>query len=96
LWPGYGENSRVLKWMCDRVDGKVGAVRTSIGLLPKPEDFDLAGVNVSEANLTELLRVDEDAWRAELPDLEKHFAQFGVCLSGRMRAQLVELKIRLG
>ena len=96
LWPGYGENSRVLKWMCDRVDGKVGVRQTPIGYLPKEEDLDLDGLDVPRENLKELLRVDEDAWRAELPDLERHLSQFGLSTPGRLRQQLVELKQRLG
>jgi phosphoenolpyruvate carboxykinase (GTP) len=96
LWPGYGENSRVLKWMCDRVDGKVGAKTTPIGLQPNEDDLDLTGLDIPRADLTELLRIDADAWRAELPDLERHISQFGTCAPGRMRQQLVELKKRLG
>ncbi len=96
LWPGYGDNSRVLKWMCDRVDGKVGARKTAIGLLPNEEDLDLSGLDIPRENLRELLRVDVDAWNAELPDLEKHLSQFGSCTPGRMRQQLVDLKTRLG
>jgi len=71
LWPGYGENSRVLAWMCARVDGKAGAVETPIGLLPRPEDLDLRGLDVPPEDLRELLRVDVDAWRAETPDIER-------------------------
>lgn len=96
LWPGYGDNSRVLKWMCDRVDGKVGARKTAIGNLPKEEDLDLTGLSIAPENLKELLRVDTDAWKAELPDLERHLSQFGICMPGRLRQQLVELKQRLG
>ncbi len=96
LWPGFGENSRVLKWMCERVDGKVGAVETPIGLMPKPEDLDLAGLDVPAADLKELLRVDVEAWKAEVPDIEKHFAKFGDHMPGRLKKQLEELAKRLG
>ncbi|MGE5618540.1 MAG: phosphoenolpyruvate carboxykinase (GTP) [Sphingomonadaceae bacterium] len=95
LWPGYGENSRVLKWMCDRVDGKVGARETPIGLLPEPGDLDLAGLDLPRENLMELLQVDEAAWRAEVPDIERHFARFGDRLPERLRRQLLELRNRL-
>jgi len=96
LWPGYGENSRVLAWMCARVDGKVGAVETPIGLLPRPEDLDLRGLDVPPEDLRELLRVDVDAWRAEIPDIERHLAQFGDRLPQRLREQLWQLQARLG
>ncbi|MBC7227798.1 MAG: phosphoenolpyruvate carboxykinase (GTP) [Thermoflexales bacterium] len=96
LWPGYGENSRVLAWMCARVDGKAGAVETPIGLLPRPEDLDLRGLDVPPEDLRELLRVDVDAWRAELPDIERHFAQFGDRLPRRLQEQLRALQARLG
>ncbi len=96
LWPGYGENSRVLAWMCARVDGKVGAVETPIGLLPRPEDLDLRGLDVPPEDLRELLRVDVDAWRAEIPDIERHFARFGDRLPQRLREQLRQLQARLG
>jgi phosphoenolpyruvate carboxykinase (GTP) len=95
LWPGYGENSRVLKWMCERVDGKAGASETPIGLLPVETDLDLRGMDMPDEKLRELLRVDVDAWRAELDDIEGHFAQFGDRLPDRMAEQLVELRARL-
>ncbi len=96
LWPGYGENSRVLAWMCARVDGRAGAVETPIGLLPRPEDLDLQGLDIPPEDIQELLRVDVDAWRAELPDMEHHFAQFGDRLPQRLWEQLRRLQARLG
>ncbi len=96
LWPGYGENSRVLKWMCERVDGKVGARWTPIGLLPNEGDLDLTGLDIEPDHLRELLRVDVDAWRAEVPDIERHFAQFGDRLPKRLQHQLHALQARLG
>ncbi len=96
LWPGYGENSRVLAWMCARVDGKAGAVETPIGLLPRPEDLDLRGLDIPPEDIRELLRVDVDAWRAELPDIERHFARFGDRLPQRLREQWCGLQARLG
>jgi phosphoenolpyruvate carboxykinase (GTP) len=96
LWPGFGENSRVLKWMCERVEGKVDAVKTPIGLLPKKEDLDLKGLSVPVADMEELLKVDLAAWKAEIPDIEKHFEKFSGRLPGRLKQQLDELKKRLG
>ncbi len=95
LWPGYGENSRVLKWMCDRVDGKVGAVETPIGLLPRLEDLDLRGLDIPPEDLQELLRVDVAGWRGELADIERHLARFGDRLPQRLKEQLRKLQARL-
>ncbi len=96
LWPGYGENSRVLKWMCERVDGAAGAEETAIGCLPQPEDLDLAGLKITPEAVQELLRVDVDAWRREVPSIEQHFAQFGDRLPARLAAQVEQLRARLG
>jgi phosphoenolpyruvate carboxykinase (GTP) len=96
LWPGYGENSRVLEWMCERVDGKASARQTPIGHLPDEADLDMTGLDLPSEDLRELLRVDEDAWRHEVSDIEKHFAQFGTRLPARLRQQLDELEARLG
>jgi len=95
LWPGFGDNSRVLKWMCDRVEGKVGALETPIGLMPRKGDIDLTGLDVTAADLDALQRVDTDAWKAELADIERHFAQFGDRLPQRLRKQLDDLRKRL-
>ena len=95
LWPGFGENSRVLKWMCERIEGKAGAQETPIGLLPNETDLDLKGLKIPQENLKELLRVDIDAWRAEITSLEGHFTQFGDRLPARMKKQLEALKGRL-
>lgn len=95
LWPGFGENSRVLKWMCDRIEGKVGAVETPIGLMPREGDIDLTGLAVTAADLKELQRVDADAWKAELADIKTHFARFGDRLPQRLRKQLDDLRKRL-
>jgi phosphoenolpyruvate carboxykinase (GTP) len=95
LWPGYGDNSRVLKWMCDRIEGRVQARETPIGLLPCDGDLDLTGLEIAPENVTELMRVDSAAWRAELPDIERHFGQFGDRLPERMREQVLGLANRL-
>ncbi len=96
LWPGFSDNSRVLKWMCERIDGKVGARETEIGLLPNDGDLDLSGLDVPEASMKELMRIDTAAWRDELPDIERHFAEFGNRIPERLLQQLQELKKRLG
>ncbi len=95
LWPGFRENSRVLKWMCERIDGKAGARETAIGLLPNEADLDMKGLKIASENMKELLRVDVDAWKAEIHSLEEHFAQFKERLPVRMKQQLDALKQRL-
>jgi phosphoenolpyruvate carboxykinase (GTP) len=96
LWPGYSENSRVLKWMCDRVSGKVGARETPIGLLPQEGDLDLTGLSIPAQDFAELMLVDVAAFKAEVPDVEKHFNRFGDRLPARLAAQLKLLVQRLG
>ena len=96
LWPGYGENSRVLKWMCERVDEVACATETAIGFVPCPDDLDLAGLNVPMEDLQELLRIDREAWLAEVPDIEHHFAQFGGRVPERLLQQVRKLRERLG
>jgi phosphoenolpyruvate carboxykinase (GTP) len=95
LWPGFSENCRVLKWMCDRVDGKVGAVETPLGLMPSEGDLDLSGLSIPPADLEELLRVDPDVWKAEYFDIEVFFDQFGSHLPNRLDAELKALRDRL-
>ena len=96
LWPGFGENSRVLSWMCERLEGRGGARETAIGLVPEAEDLDLAGLDLPAEDLEELLRVDVSAWKAEIPDIEAYFARFGSRLPERLLKQLEDLKTRLG
>src|SRR4051812_6456445 len=74
LWPGFGENSRVLEWVFNRVNGKGGAAQTPIGFVPTADDLDLDGLDLSSEAVAELLKVDPDEWRAEVPSIEEHFA----------------------
>ena len=96
VWPGFGENSRVLEWVFRRCDGEAEAVDSPIGLLPAPGELKLDGVDVDEAELQSILTVDEDAVRAELPQIEEHLATFGDDLPAEVRAQFDALKGRLG
>jgi phosphoenolpyruvate carboxykinase (GTP) len=96
LWPGFGENSRVLKWMCERLEGKAGARKTAIGLLPQATDLDLNSLKIPNESVTELLRVDDAAWKAEVPEIDQYFAQFGTRLPQRVKQQLRGLRERLG
>ncbi|NLD72661.1 MAG: phosphoenolpyruvate carboxykinase (GTP) [Chloroflexi bacterium] len=96
IWPGFGDNSRALKWMCERVDGKAGARETAIGYMPSEEDLDLTGLDMPAEDLAELLEVDEEGWRAEVPTIDSFYADFGERLPERLREQLRKLKERLG
>jgi phosphoenolpyruvate carboxykinase (GTP) len=96
LWPGFGENSRVLKWMCERLDGQANAIGTPIGNTPTEADLDLSGLNWPREYVRDILRVDMDAWKTEVPDIEKYFAQFGDRLPSRLSTQLYNLARRLG
>jgi phosphoenolpyruvate carboxykinase (GTP) len=95
LWPGYGENSRVLKWVFERVAGTADAVRTAIGDLPAAGALDLDGLDVSSADLDELLKVDAEGWKAAIPQIEQHFAQFGDALPAALTHQLRTLTAAL-
>ena len=95
LWPGFGENSRVLKWMCERVDGSAKAEESAIGQHPAVGSFDVEGLAVSPDDMRELLRVDVKSWRSELPDVEAFMSKFGDRLPARMNAQLRKMKERL-
>jgi phosphoenolpyruvate carboxykinase (GTP) len=95
LWPGFGENSRVLKWMCERVDGKAGARETPAGLMPGEGDLDLEGLSIPPEDLKELLEIDPRLWQGEIPYIEEYFEQFGSRFTDRMRVQLDALKERL-
>jgi len=95
LWPGYGENSRVLKWVFERVNGSVDAVKTPIGLLPAAGSLDLNGLDVSKDDLDELLKVDAEGWKSALPQIKDHYAQFGPKLPAKLTAQLDSLAAAL-
>jgi len=95
LWPGYGENGRVLKWIHERVSGKGEAVNTPIGRLPTKTALDLTGLEMPEVALAELLRVDTEGWLAEVPLMKKHFEKFGAKLPKGLADELVALEQRL-
>ena len=95
LWPGFGENARVLAWIHERCEGTAEAVDTQIGLLPAPGAIDTSGLDVPRADMAELLQVDVDAWRTEVPLIEEHLGLFGDRLPAAVRAELDELRARL-
>ncbi len=77
MWPGFGDNMRVLNWIIDRCDGKVGANETAIGFVPNKEDLQLEGLEIDDATLTELLSIDKEVWKEEVKDQREFFSQFG-------------------
>jgi phosphoenolpyruvate carboxykinase (GTP) len=95
LWPGYGDNSRVLKWVFERVVGTGKAVETPIGRLPAPGSLDLSGLTVPAASLDQLLGVDVEGWSAELPIMKKHYGRFGDRLPKGLADELGALEQRL-
>ena len=95
LWPGYGENSRVLKWIFERCDGKVHAVDTPIGRLPEAADLDTKGLDVTASHVAKLINVDVDGWLAEVPLIREHFARFGKHLPKALMQEVDELEQRL-
>jgi phosphoenolpyruvate carboxykinase (GTP) len=95
LWPGFGENSRVMKWMCERVEGKVGAEETPIGYMPKKGDLDLTGLKIAPEDYEELMHVSREAFQSDLKDAESYFAQFGDRMPEKMKQQLSAARKRL-
>jgi len=95
LWPGFGENSRVLKWVLERIDGTAGATETPIGNVPTAADLDLSGLDLDDGDLSELLSVDAEAWAHEVALIENHFAFIGERLPQAMLTQLENLRSRL-
>jgi phosphoenolpyruvate carboxykinase (GTP) len=96
LWPGYGENSRVLAWVFRRCEGSAGGEETPVGTVPRPEDLETEGLNVSPEHLQDVLHVDPEDWRKELPAIKEHFARFGDRLPQPLRERLDDLEQRLG
>ncbi len=95
LWPGYGENSRVLKWVIERVAGLAEAVDTPIGKIPAPGALDLEGLHLSDHQLAALMRIDPTEWLSQMPAVEAHFTNLGPRLPAEMHAQLAALRERL-
>jgi phosphoenolpyruvate carboxykinase (GTP) len=95
LWPGFGENSRVLKWVFERVTGTGEGKETPIGVLPGDGSFDTSRLGLSDDAVTELFRVDVDEWRNEVPSIEEHYANLGERLPNELRDELSALEKRL-
>jgi phosphoenolpyruvate carboxykinase (GTP) len=95
LWPGYGENSRVLEWVFERCAGRGEAEETPIGFVPKKSGINVEGLNISDADLNELLTVNLDEWRTEVGSIREHYATFGDHLPAKLHAQVDALEARL-
>ena len=95
LWPGYGENSRVLKWVFERVGGTAKAVDTPIGRLPAPGALDVSGLDIPPSNVEKLLEVDTRGWTAEVPLIKEWFAKFGSRFPEALHREVARLEERL-
>jgi phosphoenolpyruvate carboxykinase (GTP) len=95
LWPGFGENSRVLEWIFRRCEGKADALESPIGLLPAEDGINTEGLNLPPEAMRELLSVDSQLVKEQLPQLRDHLAQFGDKLPAEVSAQLRALEDRL-
>ena len=95
LWPGYGENSRALKWVIERVCGEGKAEETPIGWVPTKDALNLDGMNVSTDDLEELLKVDPEEWKEQIPLIREHLAKFGDRLPAGLKDEIDALEKRL-
>jgi phosphoenolpyruvate carboxykinase (GTP) len=96
LWPGYGENLRVLAWMLDRCAGKVGAVESAVGRLPRPQDLNTAGLALASGALESLCSIDADIWRNEVAEMREYLGRYGSRLPAALLAELKTTEQRLG
>ena len=96
LWPGFGENSRVLKWIIERIEGQAEAVETPIGHVPTPQALDTEGLDMTDEELEQALAVDVEEWKAEIPQITEWFEKFGDSLPTVLWTELDSLKARLG
>lgn len=95
IWPGYGENVRVLKYVIDRLEGKNGGQETVIGILPKAGDIDVKGLDVNSQAMSELIAIDKDGWRKEIKSIEEFYAKFGSRIPKELMKELANLKSRI-
>jgi phosphoenolpyruvate carboxykinase (GTP) len=96
LWPGFGDNLRVLSWVIDRCEGRAGAQETPIGYLPRKEDLDLANLNLSADVVHQLLDLDYAAWHEEIDGIGKYLDEFGARMPAALREQYLKVKQALG
>ncbi|MCB9357254.1 MAG: phosphoenolpyruvate carboxykinase (GTP) [Calditrichaeota bacterium] len=95
LWPGFGDNVRVLQWIIDRVEGKAGAVETPLGNMPRPDDLNREGLDCSEVALNTILTVDKPAWKASFDETREYFSIFGDRFPKALNAEMEALEKRL-
>jgi phosphoenolpyruvate carboxykinase (GTP) len=95
LWPGFGENSRVLAWIFDRCENRADATETPLGFVPGPDDLDVTGLDVPPTAVEDAVRVDAEEWRAELPLIRDHFEALGAKVPVALWDQLGALEARL-
>ena len=95
LWPGYGENLRVLEWIVERCENTAEAQKTPIGYIPTPRSLDMTGLDMSEQEINKLLQIDNAAWEQESQQIEDFFKQFGQRLPKEIGAELTDLRKRL-
>ena len=95
VWPGFGDNMRVLNWIIDRCEGKADATETAIGYVPKPEDIDLTDLDMEMDTLKSILKVDKTVWEKEAAEIEEHYKKFGDKLPHELKEQLENLKANL-
>ena len=95
IWPGFGENTRVLKWVLERIAGSTDAIETPIGMVPKSQDIDISGLDLTSQQLETLLAVDQNEWQEELSLIRDHYDAIGERLPSEMTLQLEQLSERL-
>ena len=95
LWPGFGDNLRVLDWILRRTEGKADAVETPIGYVPRPEDIDLNGLDMTTEDVADLLTVDKELWKEDAENIEGFYAKFGDKLPKALADELATLKKNL-
>ena len=95
IWPGFGDNLRVLEWILNRCEGKADAVETAIGYVPKAEDINIEGLDIDRETLKGILEVDNDLWKTETEGIEEFYKKFGDKLPAELKSQLEGLKARL-
>jgi phosphoenolpyruvate carboxykinase (GTP) len=92
MWPGFRDNSRVLKWMIDRIEGKVEGEKKELGLFPKIEELDLSGLEIAKETVEKLLSVSKEEWQKEIPMIEEFYSKFGDKIPKELKEQLDGLK----
>ncbi|MDR3274556.1 MAG: phosphoenolpyruvate carboxykinase (GTP) [Endomicrobium sp.] len=96
MWPGFRDNSRIIKWMIERIEGKTGTKESEIGLFPQDNAIDLNGLNITKETMVKLFKVDKEEWKQEIKMIEEFYAKFGDKIPEDLRNHLAELKIKFG